>query len=94
MTHEVTVHITQTDGGTYFVTGATLSNRAGHLKQRDFPDEVTLRGFLSSDVGIHGPEVEAALKVLREAPPRKQTHSIPNVMLTADQINEHGLGPV
>lgn len=50
--HELTVHITRTDPGTYFVTGAPVGQRGGSLRQRDFPDDAALRDFLLHELDI------------------------------------------
>lgn len=49
-----------------------------------------LRRFSNGDLGIHTHQVDAAMEALR----RGGTHPIPHVMLTAEQIKVHGLGPV
>lgn len=90
MEHSVTVHITPNRDGSFFVTGSTSSRGGGSLNKRDFQDEEGLRRFLAGDLGIHKGEVDAALEALGKG----ETHSIHNVMLTAEQVAAHGLGPI
>ncbi len=88
MKHSVTVHVTRTDGGGFFVTGAASRKAVGGLNSRQFQDETELRHFLRG-LGVAAGEVDGAV---REA--RKGTHSIPNVMLTEEEVAAHGLGPI
>jgi len=90
MLHDVTVHITPNANVSYFVSGSTTGRGGGALNRRDLADTEALRRFLSGDLGIHTHEVDAAVEALR----RGGTHSIPHVMLTAEQIKAHGLGPI
>jgi hypothetical protein len=89
---DVTVHITPNDDGSFLVTGTATGTRrgGGALDGRACADETALRRFLSSDLGIHRPEVNAAVEAVRAG----ETYSIPHVMLTGEQIHARGLGPI
>lgn len=94
MEHSVTVHITRNDDGSYMVTGSTSTRGGGGLNVRKFMDDFGLRRFVVEDLGVHEEEVGKKIKALRETPPGGRTQAIGNVMLTADEIRKHGLGPV
>ena len=89
---DVTVHITPNTNGTFFVTGATTGRRGGGLNKHDLPDAQALRGFLSGDLGIHKREADAAMACVSKV--GSGTYPISHVMLTAEQIKVHGLGPI
>jgi len=90
MLHDVTVHITPNSDGSFFVTGSTTGRGCGALNQQPFFNATALRGFLSGALGIHTREVDVAVESVRAG----GTYSIPHVMLTAEQIHAHGLGPI
>lgn len=92
MLHDMTVHITPNTGGSFFVTGSTTGRGAGGLNKHGFADARALRGFLSGDLGIHKREVDTAVASVSRV--GSGTYPISHVMLTADQIEAHGLGPI
>ena len=92
MDYHVTVHITPNTDGSFFVTGTTTGRRGGGLNKHDCPDAKALRGFLSGDLGIRNREADAAMACVSKV--GSGTYPIAHVMLTAEQIKAHGLGPI
>jgi len=92
MDYDVTVHITPNADGSFFVTGTTTGRRGGGLNKHDCPDAKALRGFLSGDLGIHKREADAAMACVSKV--GSGTYPLAPVMLTAEQIKAHGLGPI
>jgi hypothetical protein len=90
MLYDVTVHITPNLDRSFLVTGSMTGRGGGALNRRVFFSAVALRGFLSGDLGIHIREVHAAVESVRAG----GACSILHVMLTAEQIAAHGLGPI
>jgi hypothetical protein len=91
MDYDVTVHITPNTYGSFYVTGTT-GRRGGGLNKHDCPDAKALRGFLSGDLGIHKREADAAVACVSKV--GSGTYPIAHVVLTAEQIKAHGLGPI
>ena len=92
MDYDVTVHITPNTDGSFFVTGTTTGRLDGGLHRHDCPDAKALRGFLSGDLGIHKREADTAMASVSKV--GSGTYPIAHVMLTAEQIKAHGLGPL
>jgi hypothetical protein len=90
MLYDVTVHITPNLDRSFLVTGIMTGREGTAMHQRVFFSAAALRGFLSGDLGIHIRKVHEAVESVRAG----GTCSIPHVMLTAEQIAVHGLGPI